>query len=331
LELHVKKQGVMTMGFGKRIGLGLSALSALILVLSGCGANASNNASPGSNGTTGSTKATVVVGSKNFTEQLLFGYMTLDVLQAAGYPVKNDLNLGSTTIARQALQSGQIGLYWEYTGTALTSFFHVQKVVTDPQQAYKLVKAADAKNNLDWLMPTPLNDTYTIMMKKTQADKLGIHSISQLGTYVAAHPSALKFATDEEFAVRPDGIPGIEQAYNFKFPANQIAVMDSGLVYQALKDNQAQVGVGFSTDGAIKAFGLENLTDDKSFFPVYNAAPVVRQSLLQSDPGIEPILNQLSSKLTTDAMIQLSYEVDIQHQNAQTVAKNWLVQQGLLK
>jgi osmoprotectant transport system substrate-binding protein len=257
--------------------------------------------------------------------------MTLDVLKAAGYPVKSDLGLGSTTIARNALLNGQIGMYWEYTGTALTSFFHVTSTISNPQKAYQLVKADDAKNNLVWLNPTPLNDTYTIMMQKTQADKLGIHTLSDLASYVKAHPTALKFASDNEFAVRPDGIGGVEKKYGFTFPSSQVVVMNSGLIYQALKNNQAQVGVGFSTNGSIKAFGLVNLVDNKHFFPVYNAAPVVRSSLLKSDPGIKPILNNLSAKLTTNAMIELSYQVDIQHKAVQTVAHDWLVQQGLLK
>ncbi|MCL6443509.1 MAG: glycine/betaine ABC transporter substrate-binding protein [Alicyclobacillus sp.] len=277
------------------------------------------------------TKATVVVGSKNFSEQIIIGEMTIDLLQAAGYPVKSELNLGSTTIVRKALQSGQINLYWEYTGTALADFFHVKRTITNPVQAYQLAKKYDAKNNLVWLQPAPLNDTFTIMMRAKQAEQLGIHTIGQLASYVQSHPSEFKFGTDEEFAVRPDGLSGLQQAYHFKFPGSNVVVMDSGLVYQALRDNKVQVAMGFSTNGAIKAFGLVNLTDDKHFFPVYNVCPVVSRSILNSDPGIRPILTKLASKLTTNAMINLSYQVDIQHQDPQTVARRWLIQEGLLK
>jgi osmoprotectant transport system substrate-binding protein len=305
----------------------LGAASALTLLASACG---TSSAKPSSS-TTNGAKATIVVGSKNFTEQILFGNMTLDVLKAAGYPVKNDLGLGSTTIARGALLSGQINMYWEYTGTALVDFFHITKTITSPHKVWEVVKAADAKNHLTWLNPTPLNDTYTLMMRKSQANRLHIHTISELGKYVTAHPTALKFGSGNEFAVRPDGIGGVEKKYSFKFPSGEVVVMSSGLVYQALKDNQVQVGVGFSTDGEIKALGLTNLVDNKHFFPIYNAAPVVRNSVLKSDPGIKPILNNLSAKLTTASMIHLSYEVDIQHKSVQTVAHNWLVQQGLLK
>ncbi len=304
--------------------IGAVAAGAVMIAAAGCGTQANGSAS-------GTSKPTIVVGSKNFTENILLGDMTVDLLKQAGYPVENKTDLGGTTENRQALKSGQISLYWEYTGTALVDFDHVVKRIPNPAKVYDIVKKDDAKLGLVWLKRAPLNDTYSIMVRQSWATRTHVHTISQWAHYINTHPGAVKFASDNEFAVRPDGLPGVEKAYHFLLPSSQVVVMNSGLVYLALKDKKVNAAMGFSTNGAIEAYHLINLQDNKGFFPVYNPAPVVRKQILQDYPGMKKILGKLAPKLTTNTMIHLTNEVDLQHKPAQTVATDWLKQEGLLK
>jgi osmoprotectant transport system substrate-binding protein len=301
--------------------LGVIGVAAVLAAVAGCGSTSS----------TAGGKPTIVVGSKNFTENILLGDMTVDLLKQAGYPVENKTDLGGTTVNREALKSGQISLYWEYTGTALVDFDHVDKRIANPQAVYDIVKKDDAKIGLVWLKPAPLNDTYSIMLRQSTANRLDIHTISQWAHYINTHPGAVKFASDNEFAVRPDGLPGVEKMYHFTLPSSQVVLMDSGLVYTALKDKKVSAAMGFTTNGAIEAYHLVNLTDNKKFFPVYNPAPVVRKQILHDYPKMSSILGKLAPKLTTNVMIHLTNEVDLQHKLTQTVAQNWLSKEGLLK
>lgn len=297
--------------------VGALGLGGVMILAAGCGS--------------GGSKPTIVVGSKNFTENILLGDMTVDMLRQAGYQVQNKTDLGGTTENRQALKSGQISLYWEYTGTALVDFDHVNKRIANPQKVFNIVKQADAKVGLVWLQRAPLNDTYSIMVRQSWANQHHVHTISQWAAYIKAHPGAVKFGSDQEFAVRPDGLPGVEKMYGFNLPSSQVDLMNSGLVYQALKDKKVTAAMGFTTNGAIKAYHLVNLQDNKGFFPVYNAAPVVRQQILKDYPKIKTILAKLAPKLTTNTMISLTNQVDLQHKSARAVAKTWLKKEGLLK
>lgn len=307
------------MHFQRRHVLAGLVMGAVSVSVVGCGS------------TTAGSKPTIVVGSKNFSENILLGDMTVALLKQAGYPVQNKTDLGGTTVNRQALQSGQISLYWEYTGTALVDFNHVNKRIANPQQVFNIVKKDDAKLGLVWLQRAPLNDTYSVMVRRSWEAKTGVHTLSQWARYINSHPGSVKFASGNEFSVRTDGLPGLEKTYHFSLPTSQVAIMNSGLVYNALKDKKVNAAVGFTTNGAIGAYHLVNLQDNKHFFPVYNPAPVVRKPILQAYPGIKKLLAKLSPKLTTNVMIKLTNEVDLQHKAAKTVATNWLKQEGLLK
>jgi len=138
------------------------------------------------------------------------------------------------------------------------------------------------------------------------------------------------FASDHEFAARPDGFPGLEEHYGFKFPEKNIQIMDMGLTYKALRDGNVNIAMGFATDGRIKAFDLVNLEDDKHFFPVYNPAPVVRTDTLEKYPAIADVLNPIAKKLDTDTMTTLNMKVDIEEMEPKEVAQEWLEQEGLL-
>ncbi|WP_241236266.1 glycine betaine ABC transporter substrate-binding protein [Brevibacillus marinus] len=274
-------------------------------------------------------KGTVTVGGKDFTEQHLLSKITSIYLKEKGYDVKEASNMGSSVV-RSALENGQIDMYWEYTGTALV-IYQKQAVETDPDVAYEKVKEKDKENNLAWLNKANFNNTYAILMRQDKAEELGIKSITDLANYVNANPTALKFASNAEFYARQDGIKGLEKHYGFTFPAENVVKMDSGLLYNALKEKQVDVSVGFATDGRIEGFNLVALEDDKNFFPAYNGAPVVRQEVIDKYPEIADLLNQIADRLDTETMMKLNYSVDVEHKDVAEVAREWLVSQQLIE
>ncbi|WP_163338946.1 glycine betaine ABC transporter substrate-binding protein [Desulfopila sp. IMCC35008] len=274
----------------------------------------------------------LIVGGKNYTEQLILPELAGILLEQAGFDVTLKTGVGSV-IARKSLENAQFDLYYEYTGTAYTLYYKQKdtEVMTVPEKVYNYVKKADAEKGLIWLDPVKFNNTYTLMMRKAEAEQLGIKSISDLGVYVTKNPDNLIFALDSEFWERPDGFKGIMKMYNFKLPPNQVKKMSVGLTYQALKEEQVNSAMGFATDGRIAAFGFVNLEDDKSFFPVYNPVPVVRKEILDTYPEIETILQPLADNLTTEEMQQLNKAVDVDHKPVHDVAMDWLKSKNLIK
>jgi osmoprotectant transport system substrate-binding protein len=168
------------------------------------------------------------------------------------------------------------------------------------------------------------------MMKKPQAEKLGISSISDLAAYVEKNPDHLTVGVGTEFWNRPDGYKKLAKVYDLNLPFDNIKKMSLGLAYQALKDEQINVGMGFATDGRIAAFNFVNLEDDKQFFPVYNPAPVVRKELLDKYPEIKNILQPLAENLGTSEMQAMNKAVDVEHKSEPDVAQEWLKEKGLL-
>ncbi|MFT5730163.1 MAG: osmoprotectant transport system substrate-binding protein [Desulforhopalus sp.] len=274
----------------------------------------------------------LIVGGKDYTEQLLLPELASILLKQAGFDVKLKTGVGSV-IARKSLENAQFDLYYEYTGTAYTLYYEQKdtEVMTVPEKVYNWVKNADSEKGLVWLDPVQFNNTYTLMMNKAEADKLGIKSISDLGVYVSKNQDKLIFALDSEFWERPDGFKGIMKMYDFKLPPKQVKKMTVGLTYQALKEGLVNSAMGFSTDGRIAAFGFVNLEDDKSFFPVYNPVPVVRQEILDMYPEIPSILKPLADNLNTEEMQQLNMAVDVDHKQVHDVAMNWLKSKDLIK
>ncbi|MEA4910211.1 MAG: glycine betaine ABC transporter substrate-binding protein [Anaerolineaceae bacterium] len=272
----------------------------------------------------------IVVGSKDFTEQFILGQITVLALRNAGYEVEDDTNLGGTAVAREALVNGDIDIYWEYTGTAWLTHLGHEDAITNSQEAYDKVKAEDATNDLVWLDMSPFNNTYTLMMKQEKGEELGVQSISELAEYINGGGDA-SLCTNQEFYARPDGFKGLEALYGFQFAEDQVVLMDSGLTYKALQDDQCTTAMGFATDGRIVAFGFFNLDDDLSYFPVYNPAPVVRSEVLDADPGIADVLNPISAALTTEKMTELNKLVDIDGLEPADVACEFLTTEGFVE
>jgi osmoprotectant transport system substrate-binding protein len=273
---------------------------------------------------------TIRVGSKEYTEQLILGQITLLALQNAGYAVEDKTGVAGSNKVRTALLTKEIDVYWEYTGTGWLSHLQHDKPLTQSQECYESVRNEDRKNGIEWLPYAPFNNTYTVMMRKQQADALGINTLSQLGALLASKPEQLSFAVDHEFTARSDGLPGLEAAYGFTMKEDKTIVMDNAIIYKALKESQADIGMGFSTDGRIQAFGLVNIEDDKAFFPAYNPSPNLRTEFADKNPKIVDLLTRIAAKLDNASIMKMNYLVDIEQKIPRDVAQSWMKEQGLL-
>jgi len=272
----------------------------------------------------------MVVGSKAFTEQRLLGQIMIQLLEKNGFKVEDKTGLGGTVVVREALVNKQIDIAMEYTGTGLITILKAPQPITDPVKCYEEVKKLDEKNGMVWLPLIPFNNTYCLMMRRADAEKLNIKSISDLSKYANANPGKIAFGLNAEFYSRPDGYKPLQTAYDFKFPEDKIIKMDPGLLYKALKEGQVEVSMGFSTDGRIKEFDLLVLQDDKVYFPVYNPCVVVRKETLNAHPELAKIFAPLSQKLDTKTITELNFQVDGEKKAAKDVAREWLTKQGML-
>lgn len=264
------------------------------------------------------------VGSKNYTESILVANMIADVLETSGMTVERKLGLGGTGVIHQAIMSGEIDVYPEYTGTALLVQLKLP-VESDPDRVYQTVKEEYEKQfNLVWTEPLGFNDTYALAMKRDDAQRLGVTSISDL----ASHAGDLTLGSTQEFLVRPDALPGLQSAYGLDFEATR--GMDPGLVYQAIDTGGVDVISVFTTDARIKAFDLAVLADDKQFFPPYYLTPVVRQEALDAHPALRDALSKLGGKFTEAEIIEANAAIDIDKRPAAEVSAEVLKSKGLI-
>lgn len=270
---------------------------------------------------------TVVVGGKNFTEQQIMAEMTAQLLRAKGFTVDKRVGLGTAAL-RQAQEAGQIDICWEYTGTSLITFNKIKDKM-DAAATYAKVKELDAAKGLVWLNPSKANNTYALAMRQKEAGEKGIKTISDLAAKEKAG-SKLTFASNAEFYARPDGLVPLEQAYGFEFGREEIKRMDTGLVYQALRDGQVDIGLVFATDGRIPAFNFVVLRDDKGYFPTYAMTPVVRKETLDKNPKLVEPLNALSAKLDDQVMAKLNASVDVDKKTVEEVATSFLKSSSLI-
>lgn len=269
----------------------------------------------------------ISVGGKNFTEQQILSTMTTQYLDSLGYDVDSRSGMGSA-ILRQAQENGQIDLYWEYTGTSLINYNNVTESLT-PEETYQRVKELDAEKGLTWLEASDANNTYALAMREATAEELGIETLSDLAEEVN-EGGDLTFALNAEFYAREDGWRPLMEAYDFRVSRSNVNRMDSGLVYQALRDEEVDVGLVFATDGRIPAFDFYVLEDDQGFFPAYALAPVVRTETLEANPELADQMNRLSDLLNDDTMASLNARVDVERETIEDVAESFLEENGLL-
>ncbi|RXE48783.1 glycine betaine ABC transporter substrate-binding protein [Chromohalobacter israelensis] len=269
----------------------------------------------------------IVVGGLNYTEHLILTSATFQLLEANGYNVDKRDGLG-TSVLRQAQENGQVDLYWEYTGNSVI-LFNDQPQPENAAETYATAKRLDAEKGLIWLDPSDTNNTYALAMREADAEERDIHTLSDLAE--AMNDGAdLTLASNAEFYARDDGLRPLQEAYGFEFPRSNVKRMDSGLTYSALREEEVDVALVFATDGRNGAFDFEVLDDDQQFFPVYQLAPVVREETLEAHPDLEPLLNEVSAALNDETLIDLNRRVDVDDQNIERVAKDFLTENDLM-
>ena len=307
----------------------LGLLTVLTLIAAGCGGAGGGGAS----GDVDLSGAEFTVGSKEFTEQLILGQITLQVLENAGATVNDQIGLAGTVAARKALESGEIDMYWEYTGTGWITHLGHTKPIPDRQKQFEAVAKEDLKeNDIKWLSPpSPANNTYTMAVRSEAYDKLGVKKLSDFKQLVEENPEEATVCVGTEFSTRDDGLPGMEEAYDFEFPTENIVKIDEGLIYQQVdKGKQCNFGEVFQTDGRIANLDLKLVKDDKGFFPIYNPSLNIREQVVKKNPQIEKLFAPISKKLTTQTLQKLNAKVDVQGQLEDQVAEEWLSENGFI-
>jgi glycine betaine/choline ABC-type transport system substrate-binding protein len=260
-------------------------------------------------------KPRVVVGSKNFTEQVLLGeIISQQIERRLGISVERKLNLGGTLLAHEALRTGGIDLYPEYTGTALTTVLK-QPPASNPAAVFEKIHAEYAERwKLEWLRPLGFNNTFAMVVRA----ETPVTTLSD-----AAKSRAWRLGVGYEFLKRPDGFDGLMRTYGLRLEGSPVT-MDLGLLYSAIQSNKVDMLAANSTDGLLSVLPLKILVDDKAYFPPYECAIVVRQEALQRQPELRAVLEQLSGTIPNEAMRKLNHSVDGEHKPVRSVAAEFL-------
>lgn len=263
----------------------------------------------------------VVVGSKNFTEQLILGEVAAQQIERKlKLPVQRKLNLGGTLLAHEAIRKGDIDIYPEYTGTALSSVLK-SAAPSDPARSYEEAKDQYlSRFQIVWLPPLGFNDTFAMVVRADDARKLDAPSIS------AASSRPWRLGVGYEFLTRKDGLTKLNGTYHLRWQGTPVS-MDLGLLYQALKQNRVDMAAANSTDAALTDSRFKVLEDDSHTFPPYNACFLIRKPVAEQMPGVELALTLLSHRISEEMMRQLNRKVDVEHQPVAKVAKDFLATQ----
>lgn len=288
-----------------------SVLLALALFIAGC---------------SGEESTGVAVGGKNYTEQDIMVHLVSELIESeTDIEVDRKPFLGGTSVVFNALESGDIDLYVEYTGTGYVNILD-ESGLDDKDAIYEEVKKQYSDQyGIEWFEPLGFNNTNALAMKEERAEELGIEKVSDLVEYA----SDFSIASDQEFRERPnDGLDPMLEAYDLQF--NETVGMDPGLLYSAIDQDEVDVIVAFATDGRVPGFNLRVLEDDKNFFPPYDAAVNAREDTLEEYPELKELISQLSNQFTDEEMAALNARVDIEKESAEKVAKDWLSENGLI-
>jgi osmoprotectant transport system substrate-binding protein len=267
----------------------------------------------------------IVIGSKNFSEQALLGEILAQHIEARTHlPVVRRFYLAGSYICQQALLAGRIDTYVEYTGTALTAILH-DPIERDPGAVFQRVHAEYKQRfGLSVLAPLGFDNTFAIVIRGEDARRLNLKTISDAAPFASRWRAGFGF----EFSERPDGYPGLAETYGLRF-AESPRILDLGLLYRALLEKQVDLVAGNSTDGLLAARDLMMLEDDKHYFPPYEAVPVVREETFVRHPEVQSALKDLAGQISTDEMRKMNNAVDGQHRDAADVAREFLRSKGL--
>lgn len=297
----------------KKVISGALLVVILVAIVGGIWAWRNNQSSEAQQSST-----TIRVGSKDFTENLVIAEIYALALEDNGYTVERVSNISSSLI-HNSIVNDEIDLYPEYTGTGLLSVLG-EDMETDPEKVYKTVKKEyEEQFNLTWLDYASANDSQGLVIRTEVANSLNIKTISDL----QAHASELRFASQGEFDEREDGLPGLEKTYG-TFNWQSSKVYDNSLKYSVLENDEADVTPAYTTEGQlVNTDEFTLLEDDKQFWPPYNLVPVVRDNILDDNPDIKTILNNISAKLDTETVTELNAKVDVDGQEYTDVAKEY--------
>ncbi len=307
----------------KHLITGATALAAGALLLSGCSGSA-GSASVGDelDGLTGQ------VGSKDFSEQYILAYITTELLNAHGADLEANVKLVGSANVRQALENGDFIGYWEYTGTSWITYNGNTTPVKGAEAQFDAVKEADAEKGIAWLDPAPLNNTYAFAVRADKAEELGVKTMSDVAALPAEDQT---FCIESEFSTRDDGWPGLKTAYGIDVPDSNVTMLDTGVIYTATqKGDDCNFGEVFQTDGRIPALDLVVMEDDEEFFPSYQGGFTIRQEVLDDYPEIADIIAEIAPLLTTEEMQKLNALVDVEGEDPEDVAIDWLEEQELI-
>jgi osmoprotectant transport system permease protein len=263
-------------------------------------------------------RAAVVVGSKNFTEQVILGELVAQALEAEGVRVVRKLNLGGTFVCDRGIRSGDLDVYVEYTGTAVSAVFH-EAVSGDPAKALARARELYARSQVTVLEPLGFNNTFTILVRGSEARERGLRTVDDLQRVAAGWKPGFGY----EFLQRQDGYPGLVRAYGLTF-GSQPRGMDLSLIYRALADGQVDVIAGDATSALIDALDLAPLDDTRRYFPPYEAIPVVRTSALLREPAIGRAFARLAGRISDAEMRGMNAAVDLEHRDVREVARTFL-------
>ena len=317
------------------------AVIALLAALAvGCGDDEGNEGAGGGTGGGGVAPGSAIrpddfkgarftVGSKEFTEQLILGQITVEALKAGGALVRDNTGIKGSEAARQALIDGRIDMYWEYTGTA--QLIHLgQSPTSDAKAQYRSVSRADKENGVTWLEPAPANNAYAIAARREVRRPLEVTQLSDLKDLIRRSPGDANLCLAEEFAKRPDGLAGIEKTYGFDYPSNLIVQLpDEGKIYGEVdKGARCTFGEVFLTDGRIVANELYVLEDDRRFSTTYNPSLNVRTETLEKHPNLRDLFNDIAAKLDTGTLRGLNAQVDVGGQRPDEAARSFLEANG---
>jgi osmoprotectant transport system permease protein len=308
--LTLVERGLRTPAGARRRGL--QAVAGVILVLvaaSAAGVAFANR-----------TGADVVrIGSKNFTEQIILGEILAQTIEArTSARVERKLNLGGTFICDRAVRSGDIDAYVEYSGTAQIAIFH-QPADTDPRRVFQSIQQRYAAAGLTLMDPLGFENTFAMLVRGDMASRLGLHTLSQAVPLAGSWRAGFGY----EFLQRQDGYPGLAKAYGLHFVRPPTA-MDLSLIYRALAQGQVDLIAGDATNGLIDAYGFTMLTDDRHYFPPYDAAIVARSSVLLAHPEVKEALATLSGRISLADMRRMNRAVDADHKDPKDVARAFL-------
>lgn len=267
----------------------------------------------------------IVIGSKNFTEQAVLGELLAQYLEARGFPVERRFYLAGTYVCHQAMLAGRIDLYVEYTGTALTAVLK-QNPSGNHLDVYERVKKAYAEQfGVVVTEPLGFDNTFAMVVRSEDSQRFRLNTISDF----AQRAPRRRLGVGYEFLERPDGLNGLVKTYGLQL-SEAPRVMDLGLIYRALTNNQVDMIAGANTDGLIGALRLIVLKDDRHYFPPYEAVPLVRKATLDRYPGLRTALADLAGKITEEDMRQMNYAVDAEHRDTAQVVREFMEAKNLL-